>query len=96
MMLIPSRFSYLRAVDFMSRYTKIFLLFILLSFGAFSAQAQCPMCKTQVESSIKQGSNVGKGLNDGILYLMSIPYVLVGSIGVVWYRNHRRKKAAGE
>jgi hypothetical protein len=55
-------------------------------------QAQCPMCKAAVESSVKGGqSNAGKGLNDGILYLLAAPYLLVGALGYIWYRNYRVK-----
>ncbi len=58
----------------------------------FDANAQCPMCKAAVESSIKGGqSNAGKGLNNGILYLLAAPYLLVGALGVLWYRNYRKK-----
>jgi len=55
--------------------------------------AQCPMCKANVESSLKNTQNqVGKGLNTGILYLLAFPYVLVGTVGVIWYVRFRRRK----
>lgn len=69
-----------------------FFSFILLTGITFNANAQCPMCKAAVESSIKSGqSNAGKGLNNGILYLLAAPYLFVGALGYLWYRNYRNK-----
>ena len=53
------------------------------------AQAQCPMCKMSAESNLKNGGADGKGLNAGILFILSLPYLIVGSIGYVWWRNQR-------
>ncbi len=49
--------------------------------------AQCPMCKMSAEQNLKDGGTAGKGLNQGILYMFVMPYLLVGCIGYVWYRN---------
>ncbi|UKJ07398.1 hypothetical protein [Solitalea lacus] len=64
------------------------VLFVVMP---FSANAQCPMCKSSVESSINEGGNKGRGLNNGILYLLAAPYVAVAGVGLMWYRNYRRK-----
>lgn len=53
------------------------------------AQAQCPMCKIAAESNYKHGGEAGKGLNAGILYMLATPYLLVGSLAFVWWRNRR-------
>lgn len=69
-----------------------FLSFLILVGLSNTTFAQCPMCKAAVESSIKTGqSNAGKGLNNGILYLLAAPYLFVGALGVLWYRNYRKK-----
>lgn len=73
----------------------ILLCFVLILSLSFSdkVNAQCPMCKTSVESSLKDKSSMkGRGLNKGILYLLSAPYLAVGLVGIGWYR-HRRKKS---
>ncbi|MEL0262615.1 MAG: hypothetical protein VW933_04590 [Flavobacteriaceae bacterium] len=44
-----------------------------------SAWAQCSMCRAVLES--EEGQQTAKGINDGILYLMVIPYLLVGVVG---------------
>jgi hypothetical protein len=67
----------------------VFTLGVLLCGSIFSESfAQCAMCRSQVESSIEgQGKVVGRGLNDGILYLMTIPYLVLGGFGYMVYRN---------
>jgi hypothetical protein len=56
--------------------------------------AQCPMCKIGAESNLKNGGAAGKGLNAGILFMLSMPYLIVGGIGYMWWRN--RKKNADD
>jgi hypothetical protein len=68
------------------------LLLISFAFIGYSL-AQCPMCKTAVESNLKNdGAQVGLGLNDGILYLLGAPYLLISIVVFFWYRNYRLKK----
>ena len=47
-------------------------------------EAQCSMCRAVLES--EEGQQTAKGINDGIVYLMAIPYVLVGIVGYVVFR----------
>ncbi len=68
----------------------LFALFLTFSIG-LTAEAQCPMCKTAVESGMEDGHSKGKGLNDGILYLLATPYIAVAVIGGVWYRKNKRQ-----
>lgn len=55
-------------------------------------EAQCPMCRMSAESNLKNGGTHGKGLNAGILFLLSMPYIMVGTIGYVWYRNRKKEE----
>jgi hypothetical protein len=49
------------------------------------------MCRRIAESNVdKDKQNFGKGLNKGILYLLSIPYILGGVAGFMWYRSKKR------
>lgn len=61
---------------------------------ASDAIAQCPMCRTAVETAMQEGEKTGDGLNDGIIYLLSIPYVAVMVTGGIWY-YHRKKSKNG-
>lgn len=53
-------------------------------------QAQCPMCRLSAETNLKNGGTEGKGLNTGILYMLAMPYLLVGTIGYIWWRNRKQ------
>ena len=50
---------------------------------------QCSMCKAVLESGADQ--KVAESLNDGIVYLMAIPYILVALIGFLIYYKFFRK-----
>ncbi|MCC6754430.1 MAG: hypothetical protein IT266_10665 [Saprospiraceae bacterium] len=49
--------------------------------------AQCPMCRMAAETNLQGGGTAGKGLNAGILYLLAIPYLLVGVLAFLWKRR---------
>ncbi|MCU0423853.1 MAG: hypothetical protein MUC81_13685 [Bacteroidia bacterium] len=78
------------------KWQKIFclvLITVVLSCVANELQAQgCPMCKTSLEEARKNGSMVGNTLNDGILYLLALPYIIVGTLGFIWYKKTRAAK----
>lgn len=75
------------------KYFKIgLILAVLFLFAAPAVNAQCPMCKMAVESNLKGGGSAGKGLNAGILYMLATPYVLVGGLAFVWWRNRRKNQ----
>ncbi|GAB2966211.1 hypothetical protein GCM10027048_40510 [Hymenobacter coalescens] len=70
------------------------LLFVLvLNLAPRHGQAQCTLCKTNVEASRteKDGYDIS-GLNKGILYMMAAPYVMGGLVAFFWYRNVRRNR----
>jgi hypothetical protein len=79
------------------RLAAIALLSVLvIGFFQIPAQAQtCAMCRAAIENSpdIKA---MAPNINRGILFLMGVPYVLFGTIGIVVYRAHRKKKADAE
>ena len=65
-------------------------IFVLLA--VIDAEAQCAMCKSVVESNLENGDSIGKGLNDGILYLMAMPYLSLALIAFFWSRHNKRAK----
>ncbi len=65
------------------------VLFIVLLFFIQLSNAQCAMCKAVVESS---NAPEAEGLNSGILYLMVIPYLLVGGLFYFIIKNRKKKK----
>ena len=75
-------------------FSRIFLslsLAFMLSLAPVELPAQCPMCKMSAEQNLKDGGTAGKGLNKGILYMFLTPYLIVGTVGYIWYRNRRRE-----
>lgn len=46
------------------------------------------MCRAVLES--EGNKTVAEGINDGIVYLMAIPYILVGGIGYIIYRKYSK------
>ncbi len=72
------------------------LIFALNVANPTPAQAQCPMCKIAAESNYQHGGQTGKGLNAGILYMLATPYLLVGGLAFVWYRNRRKSSDEDE
>ncbi len=74
------------------RIIPIFLLTLSLQFTSVSTvEAQCPMCRMSAESNLKNGGSSGQGLNNGILYMLITPYLLVGVVGYIWWRNRRKE-----
>ncbi|MFN4122116.1 MAG: hypothetical protein ACK4GL_02290 [Flavobacteriales bacterium] len=70
-------------------------LVMMAMFLSIEIDAQCAMCKAVVESNIEGGGKtVGKGLNDGILYLMTIPYFIIGALAYMFYKNWKGNKSA--
>lgn len=71
---------------------------LLTTFAAFAGQAQCAMCTKAAMDGMKDGATTSAGINDGILYLLSMPYLLALSIAAAffWWRwRARREEAAG-
>lgn len=58
--------------------------------------AQCAMCKAVVESDIATGGTTGLGINNGILYLMFIPYLLIAVVGYFIYKNYKKNLSSVE
>ena len=54
--------------------------------------AQCPMCRTALEQN---GGQLAAGFNRGILFLLGMPYLVFGVIGLHWYRKRRGNVTAG-
>ena len=61
-------------------------VFFLFSFFSFLlSNAQCAMCRAVLES--EESQTAAEGINNGIIYLMAIPYILVAGVGYIIYRK---------
>jgi hypothetical protein len=70
----------------------VLLILFFIGFG-IDADAQCAMCRAQLETADKAGMDAkNTGINSGILYLMLFPYLLIGGIAFLWYRSSQKNK----
>jgi len=67
-------------------------ILLAVCFLPLESLAQCAMCKGAAEANLRQGGGDPVGLNNGILYMFSLPYLLVGGIGYWWWRNRRQER----
>ncbi|HHB80077.1 MAG TPA: hypothetical protein ENK85_12670 [Saprospiraceae bacterium] len=67
----------------------VLALFVLGMVFFQEVMAQCPMCKIAAESNMENGGESGNGLNTGILYMFAAPYLIVGFIAFMWWRNKK-------
>lgn len=70
--------------------TKVYIILFFLLIIAIPADAQCAMCCAVLEN--EEGQGAAAGINNGIVYLMAIPYLLVAGIGVIIYLKFFRTK----
>lgn len=74
----------------MNRLKYLFFLMGLMALPIL-ADAQCAMCRTQVVNNVSHGDTaLAAGLNFGIMYLFFAPYLIVGVVAFLWFRNAKR------
>lgn len=61
------------------------LVFLLVP---FNSGAQCSMCRAVLESEASQ--TAAEGINDGIMYLMIFPYLLIGGVAYFVWRSFKK------
>jgi hypothetical protein len=67
----------------------VVVLLLVLILGSFTeTNAQCAMCRAVLENS--EDASVAEAVNDGIVYLMIIPYLLVAGVIFYIYRKWRK------
>ncbi|MCC2599255.1 hypothetical protein [Sphingobacterium sp. FBM7-1] len=79
-----------------SKRTPLLVVAIVAVLGILcftEVSAQCAMCSLNAENSAAHGNTQGKGLNDGILFLLAIPYLIAIGIGILWYKKYRKNKS---
>jgi hypothetical protein len=70
----------------------LFIIVALLAASSIEAISQCPMCRISLESNLKNGGTSGSGMNAGIFMLLCMPYLIVGTIAFVWWKNRKTKE----
>ena len=69
---------------------KKLIILLIISFTNLSVFAQCAMCKAGAEQSLERGSTAANWINYAIIFLMTIPLVLIFSLYML-YRYNRKK-----
>jgi len=64
--------------------------FVISVLFTIQSNAQCAMCRAVLEN--EEGQTAAKGINNGIVYLMSIPYILVFGLGFFIYWKYFKVK----
>ena len=72
------------------------ILFIIIAvlFITIDVNAQCAMCKAVVETNLESGDTKGMGLNNGILYLMAIPYIAAIVFAILYYNQNKKSQSS--
>ena len=70
-----------------SKYLSCFLFTVLFS---LCSNAQCAMCRAALGGEANKVQ--AEAVNDGIVYLMVIPYLLVAGVGYAIYRMRKNKE----
>ena len=74
----------------MKKLKFILPVFFILIFNSPS-YSQCSMCRAVAESGTEDESKrIGRGLNNGILYLLAMPYIIGGVAFFIWKKNRRK------
>jgi hypothetical protein len=72
------------------KYSIIAIVFLI----GYSSTAQCAMCRAALES---EGDGAkAEAINDGIVYLMAFPYIMVAIVFYVVYRMKFKNKPSSE
>lgn len=69
---------------------KYYILLLLLILTALPAESQCAMCRAVIESD--ESGQTARGINNGIMYLMIFPYLLIAGVGYAIYRSRKNSK----
>lgn len=72
----------------MKKFTAFFIFFSLMLLVSTGLAAQCAMC-TKTASQL--GEKPALGMNQGILYLMAAPFLIMGYIGYRWWKSQKEE-----
>jgi hypothetical protein len=69
------------------------VVLLLVCCSSTSVFAQCAMCRSTLENNYSNGNpGIAAGINTGILYLLSMPYLAAIILGYLWYKSSRNAR----
>lgn len=64
------------------------ILLVMLTIG--DSFSQCAMCRVTLENNVSNGeAGIAASINFGILYLLVMPYLLIGILAYFWYKKSK-------
>jgi hypothetical protein len=88
-MLNKSKVNSIKSQVVISNYKRFYFL-LFTCFFFLEGNAQCAMCRASLQNEANKAA--AEGVNDGIVYLMAIPYILVAGVFYAVYRLKQKKK----
>lgn len=73
----------------MKKISKIFWLFVILLCPLWTV-AQCAVCAAGAASTARTNGKYGAGINEGILYLLGMTYLVFTIAAIYFLRNRIR------
>lgn len=67
---------------------RLFYIILILLLFPVTMEAQCSMCRAVLETESTQSA--AKGINDGIMYLMIFPYLLMCGVAYFVWRAFKK------
>lgn len=71
----------------MRYFFSILLILLFVTVFILPASAQCSVCS---KTALQLGEKPAQGLNTAILYLMVMPFAIVGFIGYRWWKGNKK------
>lgn len=84
------RYTALPLRNQMKQVLNILLLVFFALLITSVADAQCAVC---TKTSLQLGEKPAQGMNSAILYLMMMPFAIVGFIGYRWWKGNKKLEA---
>lgn len=79
----------------MKRTAKLSAFSLCLVLVAAGVAAACPTCGDGIAQSDPQGQSLAAGMYYSILFMMSMPYLIIATLGSIFYLSIRRARLAG-
>lgn len=65
---------------------KLLILLVLVCTGSVAFAQGCATC---TKTAAGLGEAGAQGLNSGIIYLASLPLLIMGTVGFMWWRSNK-------
>src|SRR5262245_49153265 len=78
----------------MERSVKLSAFSLVMVMLLAGIAAACPTCGEGIAQSDPQGQSLAAGMYYSILFMMSMPYVILATVGCVFYFHIRRARLA--